>query len=40
MPWEAMDICADLSTIWSMPITDTKEQIALNFKALYGHTAQ
>jgi TatD DNase family protein len=34
MPWEAMDICSDLSSIWSMSIKDTKEQLILNFKSL------
>ena len=34
MPWEAMDICSDLSLIWSRSISDTKEQIAKNFKML------
>lgn len=34
MPWEAMDICSDLSTIWDIPIADTKKQIINNFKKL------
>lgn len=34
MPWEAMDICSDLSLIWSRSISDTKEQIVANSKKL------
>ena len=37
MPWEAMDICPDLSEIWNKPITDSKEQISRNFEALLKH---
>jgi len=40
MPWEAMDVCSDLSTIWDMPITDSEEQIISNFKRLRAHSAQ
>lgn len=38
MPWQAMDICRNLSTIWDIPITDTREQILLNFAELYQYT--
>ena len=34
MPWEAIDICAELSAIWNRSIADCKKQIAFNFEAL------
>jgi len=34
MPWEAMNICSDLSTIWNIPISDSKRQIMNNFERL------
>jgi len=40
MPWEAMDICSDLSTIWNISITDSKNLIICNFKKLRAHSFQ
>lgn len=37
MPWEAMDICTDLSKIWELPTDDTKKRIISNFDALLKH---
>lgn len=37
MPWEAMDICIDLSEIWNMPISDSKRQMLSNFEILNAH---
>ncbi|NTU74428.1 TatD family hydrolase [Candidatus Roizmanbacteria bacterium] len=34
MPWEAMNICSDLSRIWRMPIESVKDMIEENFKKL------
>ncbi len=40
MPWEAMDICTDLSKIWNMPISDSKRQMMSNFERLNAHFPQ
>ncbi len=40
MPWEAMDICSDLSTIWNIPISDSKRQMMSNFERLHAHLPQ
>lgn len=37
MPWEAMDICTDLSKIWNIPISDSKTQLMSNFERLKAH---
>lgn len=34
MPWEAMNICSDLSSIWQMPIDVVRNIIEQNFKKL------
>ena len=34
MPWEAMDICSDLSEIWNIPISTLKRQMMSNFERL------
>lgn len=31
MPWEAMNICSDLSRIWQMPIEEVRNMIEENF---------
>lgn len=40
MPWEAMNVCSILSTIWNTPITDSESQIISNFKKLSDHSLQ
>jgi TatD DNase family protein len=40
MPWEAMDVCSDLSKIWNLPITEAEEQIISNFQRLRAQSAQ
>lgn len=34
MPWEAMNICSDLSRIWQMPLEEVRNMIEQNFKKL------
>jgi len=34
MPWEAMDICSDLSKIWNISISQSKKQMMRNFEKL------
>lgn len=34
MPWEAMDICSDLSKIWNISISESKRQMMSNFERL------
>lgn len=36
-PWEAIDICSDLSKIWNIPISDSKRHIISNFDRLNAH---
>ena len=38
MPWDAMNICSDLSRIWQMPIEDVRNLIEENFKKLLQDT--
>lgn len=40
MPWEAIDICSDLSKIWNIPISDSKGQMISNFERLNAHLPQ
>lgn len=37
MPWEAINICYELSTIWNIPISDSKKQMMSNFERLHAH---
>ncbi|GAB6142418.1 TatD family hydrolase [Methylosoma difficile] len=34
MPWEAINVCSDLSQIWNIPISDTEDKLKNNFKYL------
>ncbi len=40
MPWEAIDICSDLSKIWDIPISVAKRQVMNNFEKLNAHLLQ
>ena len=40
MPWEAMDICTDLSEIWNMPVSDSRRRMMSNFQILKAHFPQ
>ncbi len=40
MPWEAMDICSDLSKIWNIPISDSKRQMMSTFERWNAHLPQ
>jgi TatD DNase family protein len=37
MPWEAIDICSDLSKIWNISIDNSKRQVMSNFERLNAH---
>ena len=40
MPWEAMDVCSDLSKIWNLPTSDSKRQMMSNFERLNARLPQ
>lgn len=40
MPWEAMDICSDLSEIWNISISEVKRKMMSNFERLNSHLPQ
>lgn len=35
MPWEAMNICVDLSTLWNISVSNVENMISDNFKHLF-----
>ena len=37
MPWEAINICFDLSSIWKVPVSEAKMQMMHNFGSLNTH---
>ena len=40
MPWEAMDVCSDLSKIWDIPTSYSKRQMMSNLKRLNARLPQ
>lgn len=40
MPWEAIDVCLDLSTIWNIPIRESENQILRNYDRLRANSLQ
>lgn len=38
MPWDAMDIVADLSSVWGQDTSEVRERLVKNFKQLVGAT--
>lgn len=40
MPWEAINVCSELSNIWNIPISDSKRQMMINFERLHAHFPQ